>query len=169
VCCEFFKFNGGVNKMAGEQPCTDLEKIEALIHKAMVCRLGINNGKTPYVVPLCFGYRDNTLYFHSGPGGEKLNLLKTDQNVCFEFDRITEVIEDTSPCSWDVNYQSVIGYGKATFIEDTEEKMAALEVIISQYTDGQLKIEEARAKATVVFQVAIDNMTFKQNPEKACE
>lgn len=153
--------------MAGKQPCADLEKIEALIHKAMICRLGINHGKTPYVVPLCFGYRDNTLYFHSGPEGKKLNLLKTDQNVCFEFDRITEVIENKNPCFWDVKYQSVIGYGKAKFIENLKEKMAALEIIISQYTDRRLKIEKPRAKATVVFQVVIDNMTFKQNPEKA--
>lgn len=153
--------------MAGKQPCGDLEKIEALIYRARVCRLGINHGKTPYVVPLCFGYRDNTLYFHSGHEGKKLNLLKRDKNVCFEFDRITSVIENNNPCFWDVKYQSVIGYGKAKFIEDTKEKMAALKVIISQYTDRQLKVEKARAKATVVFKVAIDNMTFKQNIENA--
>ena len=38
--------------------------IEAIIRKAAVCRLGILDGDTPTIVPLCFGYRDNTLYFH---------------------------------------------------------------------------------------------------------
>jgi len=142
---------------------SDLKKIEALIKESLVCRLGINHGKTSYVIPLSFGYRDNTLYFHSGPEGKKLNLIKTDPNVCFEFDRITEVLEDKNPCSWDMKYQSIIGTGKVEFIEKMEDKIKALKIIILQYTDRQMEIPEAQATATTVFQIAIDNMTFKQN------
>jgi nitroimidazol reductase NimA-like FMN-containing flavoprotein (pyridoxamine 5'-phosphate oxidase superfamily) len=151
-------------KMADNKSSSDLKKIEVLIKKSMVCRLGINHGKIPYVVPLSFGYRDKTLYFHSGPKGKKLNLLRTDPNVCFEIDRITEIMEADNPCSWDIKYQSIIGSGKAEFIEDTGDKIKALQVIISQYTDRQMNIPEARAKATMVFQVAIGNMSYKQNP-----
>ena len=149
--------------MADNQSSSDLEKIDALIKNSIVCRLGINHGKIPYVVPLSFGYRDNTLYFHSRPKGKKLNLLKDGPNVCFEFDRVIEVIEAKNPCSWDMKYQSVIGTGKVEFIEKMEDKIKALKVIISQYTDRQMKIPEAQFKATIVFQLAIDNMTFKQN------
>ncbi len=145
---------------------SDIEDIEAVIKKSIVCRLGINHGKTPYVVPLSFGYCNKTLYFHSGPGGQKLGLLKADPHVGFEFDRITEVVGATDPCSWDINYQSIIGFGKAEFIENTEEKIKALEVIISQYTDRPMTITDARVKATVVFKIAIDHMTFKRNPEQ---
>lgn len=145
---------------------SNLEEIETLIKKSMVCRLGINHGKTPYVVPLSFGYSNKTLYFHSGPGGQKLDLLKTDPHVGFEFDQITEVVEDKNPCSWDIRYQSIIGFGKAVFIEKTEDKIKALKVIISQYTDKPMNIQEDQVKATVVFKIAIDNMTFKQNPKE---
>ncbi len=150
--------------MADIKSSSDLEKIEALIKKSIVCRLGINNGKTPYVVPLSFGYRDNTLYFHSGPKGKKLNLLRTDPNVCFEIDRITQIMESDNPCSWDIKYQSIIGNGQAEFIENTQDKIKALKAIISQYTDRRLNIPEAMARSTVVFKIAIDNVTFKQNP-----
>lgn len=149
--------------MTVNKSSSDLKKIEALIKESLVCRLGINHGKTPYVIPLSFGYLNNTLYFHSGPEGQKLNLLKTDPNVCFEFDRISEVIEAKNPCSWDMNYQSIIGTGKVEFIEKMEDKIKALKIIILQYTDRQMKIPEAQATAIIVFQVTIDNMTFKQN------
>jgi len=149
--------------MTVNKSSSDLKKIEALIKESLVCRLGINHGKTPYVIPLSFGYRDNILYFHSGPEGQKLNLIKTDPNVCFEFDRITEVLEDKNPCSWDMKYQSIIGTGKVAFIEKVEDKINALKIIILQYTDRQMEIPEAQVIATTVFQVAIDNMTFKQN------
>ncbi|MDX2440038.1 MAG: hypothetical protein QNK40_05755, partial [Desulfobacterales bacterium] len=56
-----------------------------------------------------------------------------------------------------------IGTGKVEFIEKMEDKIKALKIIISQYTDRQMKIPEAQATSTIVFQVAIDNMTFKQN------
>ena len=142
---------------------SDLEKIERLLKKSIVCRLGINHGKTPYIIPLSFGYRDKTLYFHSGPKGKKLNLLKTDPNVCFECDQVSQVMEADNPCSWDFEYQSAIGSGKAVFIEDTEDKIKALKAIVSQYTDKQMDIPKAQAKATVVFKVEIDQVTFKQN------
>lgn len=148
----------------GNKPSSNLEKIEALIKKSMVCRLGINHCKIPYVIPLSFGYRDNTLYFHSGSKGKKLELLRANPNVCFEFDQIKEVMEAENPCSWDIKYQSIIGSGKAFFIEDPKNKINALKIIIAQYTDKQMKIPEAQAKATVVFKIAIDKLTFKQNP-----
>jgi hypothetical protein len=150
--------------MADNQSSLDLQNSETLIKNSMVCRLGIHNGKAPYVVPLSFGYRDNTLYFHSGPKGKKLPLLKDDPNVCFEFDRISEVMEADNPCSWDMKYQSIMGTGRVKFIEKTEDKIKALKIIISQYTDRPMNIPENKAESTVVFQVGIDNMTFKQGP-----
>ena len=51
------------------------ENIEAIIRKASVCRLGMLDGDTPYIVPLCFGYRDDTLYFH---GSMKSRKVRTD-------------------------------------------------------------------------------------------
>ncbi|MBT4873688.1 MAG: pyridoxamine 5'-phosphate oxidase family protein [Desulfobacula sp.] len=150
--------------MENKKSLLDLEKIEALIKDSIVCRLGINQDKTPYIVPLSFGYRDNTLYFHSGHKGNKLDLLRADPNVCFEFDRVTEVIEAQDPCSWNMMYQSIIGIGKVAFIDETENKIKALKTIISQYSDRQMDIPQVKAKAAVVFQVNIENMTFKQGP-----
>lgn len=141
-----------------------MEKIEALLKKSIVCRLGINDGSGPYIVPLSFGYRNHTLYFHSGAKGKKLDLLKADPNVCFEFDRIEAVVAAKNPCDWDIRYQSIIGTGKAEFIEKAEEKKEALKIIISQYSESQVDIPETRVKAAVVFKVAIESMTFKENP-----
>ena len=53
-----------------------MEKIENLISKAKVCRLGLTDENQPYVVPLCFGYRENALYFHTGKKGRKMDILK---------------------------------------------------------------------------------------------
>ena len=144
---------------------SNMEQIEALLKKSVVCRLGMNHSKHPYVVPMSFGYQDNTLYFHSGASGKKLALLKSNPNVCFEFDTVTDISKADNPCSWNFKYQSVLGTGTVKFIDDTKDKIDALKVIVAQYSDREMDISESRAEATVVFKVAIDTMTFKQNRE----
>ena len=60
-------------------------------------------------------------------------LLKK-PNVCFEFDLITEPKESEEPCSWGMKYHSVIGFGKAIFIEELDEKRKAMDIIMAPYT-----------------------------------
>ena len=139
------------------------ENIEAIIHKASVCRLGMLDGDTPYIVPLCFGYRDDTLYFHGSIKSRKYKLIQKHPKVCFEFDILAEPISALDPCDWDMRYQSVVGFGTALMVEETTEKRQALEMIVSQYTNDPRLFTEQAMGATAVFKVAIETMTGKQS------
>jgi len=139
------------------------ENIEAIIRKASVCRLGMLDGDTPYIVPLCFGYRDNTLYFHGSIKSRKAELIQKHPKVCFEFDILAEPVPAPDPCSWDMRYQSVVGFGNASVVESTEEKRRALEIIATQYAKGSPSFSEPKLKATAVIKVAIETMTGKQS------
>ena len=145
-----------------DREISDESGIVAIIKKSVVCRLGMTSGNTPYVVPLCFGYHDNTLYFHCALKGMKIDCLRNNPNVCFEFDLNTEVKEAENPCDWGMIYQSVIGFGKAEFIEDPDEKRNALGIIMAQYSDKQFEFPENQVKATAVIRVEIESMTGKQ-------
>ena len=138
-------------------------EIKAIIKKSGVCRLGMINGNNPYIVPLCFGYHDNVLYFHSSLKGKKIDILQKNPNVCFEFDLITEPVESENPCNWSVKYQSVIGFGKAVFIENLDAKHKALSIIMAQYSKRQFQFTENKLKVTSVFKVEIESMTGKQS------
>ena len=145
-----------------DREISDESGIKAIIGKAVVCRLGLVNGNTPYVVPLCFGYHDNTLYFHSALKGLKIDCIRKNPNVCFEFDLNAEVKESENACDWGMIFQSVIGFGKAKFIEDSNEKRNALGIIMAQYSDKQFEFPENKVKATAVIRVEIESMTGKQ-------
>ncbi len=146
-----------------DREISDESGIKAIINKAVVCRLGIVNGNTPYIVPLCFGYHDNTLYFHSALKGLKIDCISNNPNVCFEFDLFVEANESENACDWGMKYQSVIGFGKAKFIEDSDEKRNALGIIMAQYSDKQFEFPENKVKATAVIKVEIGSMTGKQS------
>lgn len=146
-----------------DKEISDESGIEAIIKKTNVCRLGMVNGNKPYIVPLCFGYHDNVLYFHGSLKGRKIDLIRKNPNVCFEFDLITETIESENACDWSIKYQSVIGFGKAVFIESSNEKRKALSIIMGQYSDQPFQFPENMLKATAVIKVEIESMTSKHS------
>jgi nitroimidazol reductase NimA-like FMN-containing flavoprotein (pyridoxamine 5'-phosphate oxidase superfamily) len=146
-----------------DKEINDLMTIQTIIKESAVCRLAMTDGEKPYLIPLCFGFQDNTLFFHSARKGLKLDMLEKNPNVCFEFDAVQEVIGSDEPCSWSMKYQSVVGFGKAAFIEEMEEKQKALGIITSQYSDKQFQYPENKVNGTAVFKVEIDSMTGKQS------
>ena len=146
-----------------DREITDASGIRAIIEKVKVCRLGMVNGDKPYIVPLCFGYRDNVLYFHGSLKGQKVDLLRKNPNVCFEFDLINEITEAEKACDWSMKYQSVIGFGKADFIESPDEKREALSIIMAQYSDRPYQFPESILKVTAIIKVEIESMTGKHS------
>lgn len=146
-----------------DKEINDITAIEDILSKALVCRLGLCENEKPYVVPLCFGYKDNTLYFHSAREGKKLDILRKNNNVCFEVDIDCDIIKADKPCDWGMKYKSVIGFGKATFIEDIESKHKALDILMQQYSEGAFEYPTNVIENIVVIKVEIESMTGKQS------
>jgi len=139
----------------------DVTAIESIIQRAKVCRLAMCDGGRPYIVPLCFGYKDNALYFHSAGEGKKLEVLKRNANVCFEFDIDTQLIKAEKPCDWGLRYKSIVGFGKAELIDGIELKREGLDIIMHQYSQGTFEYpQEAIANITII-KVEIESMTGK--------
>ena len=146
-----------------EKEIAEETAIEAIIQKSLVCRLALSDGNFPYIVPLCFGYRDKVLYFHGSLKGKKIDIIRKNQNICFEFDINTEIVKAEDACHWSMKYQSVIGFGKAVLLEGLDEKRKALNIIMSQYSDRTFQFNDATLKGTVVIKVEIESMTGKQS------
>ncbi|HKL27019.1 MAG TPA: pyridoxamine 5'-phosphate oxidase family protein [Desulfuromonadales bacterium] len=151
--------------LRNDQQITDPAAIEAVIGQAVVCRLAMCDGDRPYLVPLCFGYRNNTLFFHSAPDGQKIRLLRRNNRVCFEFDVDSQVVKSGDVCKWSVRYRSVIGTGRAFFIEKPADKRRALEIIVAQYGGDGSRIPQTAVEGTSVFAVGIDTLTGKQSAD----
>jgi len=146
-----------------DKEITAKEEMEAIIKRSLVCRIALCKDDQPYIVPLCFGYRDGLLYFHSAPEGRKIDMLLQNPNVCFEFDAGAEVISGESACEWGMRYQSIIGLGKARIVEDMKEKKEALDAIMAQYADGSFSFSGDFMAYTAVIRVDIESMTCKES------
>lgn len=146
-----------------DREITDVSQIEKIIRKSTICRLGLCDRKRAYIVPMNFGYRDRTLYFHSANAGTKIELLKRNPDVCFEFDIDHGIVKGETGCGWSTRYQSVIGFGKARIVENIEEKRDALDVLMANYSDQQFDYPFSKVESILVFRVDIESMTGKQS------
>ncbi len=147
-----------------DKEITDPNEIVAFIEKASVCRLGMVDEAGPYIVPLCFGFRNNTLYFHSASGGKKIGILRENPRVCFEIDGDAEVRAGAGACDFSMRYRSVIGFGMVVFVEAAAAKREALDIIMNHYAEGVFDYPDAALQRILIFKVEIDNMTGKTSP-----
>ena len=146
-----------------EKEIDDIGVIEEILRTASVCRLGLCEGNRPYVVPLCFGYEENALYVHCASQGKKMEILRKNKNVCFEVDIEQEFIKGETACDCGMKYRSVIGFGKAVFVEDAESKRKALDIIMQNYLDGTFEYLEEAVEKTVVVKIEIESMSGKKS------
>ena len=145
-----------------DQEITDINAIEDIIRKGQVCRLALSENGRPYIVPLCFGYKENNLYFHSAREGKKIDILRKNKNVCFEIDIDQELVKGKKACNCSMKYRSVIGFGKAEIVEDVDLKRRALNIIMQNYLEGFFKYPAESIKNIVIIRVEIESMTGKK-------
>jgi nitroimidazol reductase NimA-like FMN-containing flavoprotein (pyridoxamine 5'-phosphate oxidase superfamily) len=145
-----------------EREMTDLRRIEKVLDEAEVCRLGLADSGEPYVVPVCFGYRDRRIYVHSAREGRKIEILQKNPRVCFEVDRMDGAIRTPNPCGWEVRYRSVIGTGTAVFVEDPLGKAEALGIILAHYGGDAATFPAEALGRVAVIRIDVETMTGKE-------
>jgi len=141
----------------------NIEEIESIIEKSNVCRFALSENNSPYIVPVCFGYKDNCLYFHSAKESKKLDIIRKNNYVCFEFDIYGGLLKSEKPCDWDIKYSSVIGFGKASVVHDFEEKIKALNIIIEHYSDSPYDFQIRNIDNITIIRIDIENITGKRS------
>ena len=73
-----------------DREITDRNEILQVMERCDVCRLALNDGEYPYILPLNFGMEQAgeqiILYFHGATEGKKLDLIARDPRASFEMD-----------------------------------------------------------------------------------
>jgi len=146
-----------------EREVRDRGEIERILEKAEVCHLAFAVQNEPYVVPLCFGYEEGVLYFHSAPEGIKIDMIRANQRVAFQATGEFRIVQASTACGWGARYRSVAGTGTASIITDAEEKRKGLDVLMRHYTEGPFEYERGPLDGSVILRVQIDTITGKES------
>lgn len=151
-----------------DREVTDSNTINEIILNCSCCRLGLPDNYKIYIIPLNFGYvfdnEKRIFYFHSASEGRKLDLIKNNDYAAFELDTNHKLVPGSSAHHCSFEYQSVIGEGKISVVDDKKEKILGLNKIMEHYT-GQSQNEFAPevVKRTVVFKLEVTEISAKMH------
>ena len=142
----------------------DQKVLEEILAGAIICRVAMMDGELPYIVPFNYGYRDGCIYIHSAPEGKKLDLLRQNNEVCFEVEEGVGITKGDKACSWATRYRSIVGYGSIEILEEDRSKQEGLEIIMAQHGAPHLvSFEQGDMKRMVILKLSISSLSGKQS------
>jgi hypothetical protein len=145
-----------------DREITDRDEMEAILAEAEVCRVAMLDGGEPYVVPLCYGFAGNAIWFHSAREGKKIALLTKNPRCCVEVEISGGPVPDPRPCGWEFRYKSVICTGTARIVEDHQEKRDGLTCIMKHYGAADRAFPDSDLDRVCVMKIEIREMTGKK-------
>jgi len=151
-----------------ELQVTDPQQIRHILDTGKVLHLGLAVDNEPYVVPMNYGYaledEKLTVYLHSAVQGKKLDMIRANPNVFFEIDCDLMPFEGRVPCQYGLVYSSVMGRGKATIVEDVEEKKRAMSILMKTQTGKDFTFEDRLVTIVTVIRIDVSEYTAKHRP-----
>ncbi len=148
-----------------EHKIIDKGLIDSVIKKADVCRIGFAHGNIPYIVPMNFGYEHDekhVLYFHCAVKGRKLEMMASNNYVCFEIDTDHILLNSGRACEWSMKSRSVVGYGYLSMVNDLSERQLGLDLIMEHYGGtGIYEYDEKVLLKTVVLKLEISEISAR--------
>ena len=149
-----------------DKEVTDRQWMEDILKRGLVMYLGLAGADGwPYVIPIGYGYLDNSLYFHGAAEGLKNDILAVNPRVCFQVTLDAEVKTADAGAKFSMKYRSVTGFGFIRALSDTTERNAALKIIMDHYGGPHTDFPEDNDihKRLWVARLDIERMTGKNS------
>ncbi|SKA15129.1 hypothetical protein SAMN02745119_02880 [Trichlorobacter thiogenes] len=146
-----------------DREITDRTEIDAIINGTNLMRIALVDGAMPFLVPVFYAFDGTALYFHSAQAGSKIEIIKRNNNVCFEISIDNGFIESEEPCDFEAKHRTVIGIGKAVFVEDTADKIKALDLIVAHFTEKKFEYPKSNLDRTAVLRIDIVSVKGKKH------
>ncbi len=105
------------------------EQIDEVLKSNLLGRIGCNDGKKNYVVPISYVFDGKYIIGHS-VGGMKIEMMRKNPKVCFEVDEVKSF----------TNWRSVILWGEYQELNDSKERYTAMTLFVERMM--HLKISE---------------------------
>lgn len=146
------------------QEITDKLTIEDVLSQSKICRIGMMDNGSPYLLPFNYGYENNQIYIHCTPIGKKIDLLRINPKVCFEIEQKADIVKNDEACKWATTYRSIVGYGNVEILTDFVQKQRGLKIIMAHNgAEDSMYFETKQVESVVILRLKIDSLTGKQS------
>lgn len=143
----------------------DFETVAEILDEGLVAQVGFVVEGRPVVIPTAYGRVGDRVYIHGAGASRMLKSLLTGIDVCFTVTLLDGLVLARSAYHHSMNYRSVVLFGQAENVTDSDEKMAALKaftehVMVGRWEDVRSPNPEELA-ATCVLSLPITEASAK--------
>jgi nitroimidazol reductase NimA-like FMN-containing flavoprotein (pyridoxamine 5'-phosphate oxidase superfamily) len=143
----------------------DREAAYRILDEGFLCHVGFVADGQPFVIPTSYGRKEASLYIHGSAASRMLRQMKDGVPVCVTVTLLDGLVLARSIFNHSMNYRSVVVLGKATLVDDADEKIAALHLLSEHILPGRWadarQPNERELKATSVLRVPIEEFSAK--------
>ena len=143
----------------------DREAVYRILDEGFICHVGFSFEGQPFVIPTSFGRKGANLYIHGSAASRMLRQMREGIAVCVTVTLLDGLVLARSVFNHSMNYRSVVILGKATLVDDPEEKLAALRALSEHILPGRWEDSrqpnERELKATSVLRLPIEEFSAK--------
>jgi nitroimidazol reductase NimA-like FMN-containing flavoprotein (pyridoxamine 5'-phosphate oxidase superfamily) len=143
----------------------DRETVYRILDEGFLCHVGFVADGQPFVIPTSYGRKHDNLYIHGSAASRMLRQLKDSVPVCITVTLLDGIVLARSVFNHSMNYRSVVILGKASLVEDAQEKTAALYAISEHIVPGRWadarQPNERELKQTSVLHLPIEEFSAK--------
>jgi nitroimidazol reductase NimA-like FMN-containing flavoprotein (pyridoxamine 5'-phosphate oxidase superfamily) len=115
----------------------DWETVHAVLDAGLVCQVALIDDDQPIIVPMTYGRSGNRLYLHGARKARVIKALSAHPKACAHVTLCDGIVIARSTFNSSMNYRSATVFGKPTLVEDSDEKLAALEIISEHLVPGR--------------------------------
>lgn len=143
----------------------DREAVYAVLDEGKVAHVGFATDGQPFVIPMAYARRGNTVLLHGSSASRLMKQLATGVPVSIAVTHLDGIVVARSLFHSSMNYRSVVLFGTATSIDDPAEKREALIALSEHLIPG--RSSDARGpsdqelKITSVLKVSIEDASLK--------
>ena len=115
----------------------DRETVYAILDEGFICHVGFSLDGQPFVIPTGYARVDDKLYVHGSQASRMLRNLAGGIDACVTVTIVDGLVLARSAFHHSMNYRSVLVFGRATLVEDAQEKYAALLALSEHIVPGR--------------------------------
>jgi uncharacterized protein len=143
----------------------DREAAYRILDEGFLCHVGFVADGQPFVIPTSYGRKGANLYIHGSAASRMLRQMKESVPVCVTVTLLDGLVLARSVFNHSMNYRSVVVLGKATLVDDPEEKIEALHLLSEHILPGRWaesrQPNERELKQTSVLRLPIEEFSAK--------
>src|SRR5229473_7476279 len=115
----------------------DRESINQILDEGFICHVGFAVDGQPYVIPTGYARAGDRLFIHGSQASRMLRTLGQGIDVCLTVTLIDGLVLARSAFHHSMNYRSVVVFGRATVVDEREEKLTALRTLSDHMIPGR--------------------------------